>query len=500
MSKIKARIYSCNKFTYSPISFEIARMAMLKIGKIINKSDFEIEIKDLSENGSKTIQQQKYPAGEHSRTIEIYEDEKIQFVIGLSNTNYDEDMRIERLKIDRKKTYGEKIYHANTYFLQGINKIFDKYLYLKKENPHIQLYFFLLDIHESYPHNKFNLHSYRMLSTIGFFILNISNVRFSEYRKFGYIPDSGYNIEYKSFNKFMNDKIAISKSNRGNIPAYLKCIEVPISDYDQTYRVEKYIYTFKALGAGAYDSFITMWTLNVLASLESKKIEFLISIEKYNFKQGKENQKQTTGLPKPLLSLLNQTGIRPTIQTSQEILQHQRAVLEGGYSIALKSGEIRNQELFRNNLRQKAIQMKCCLCDCEVEDLLDAAHLWGIKEIKEENGNSLNKFIESTSLKELFQNHTDNSILFKKYILANSGDNGIWLCKNHHGAFDRNYFSFNYKDGSLLFLKNDSKTFEQIVKELAIYETFLSKEVLNKHTSTFLMKRNQIFINKIVII
>lgn len=52
------------------------------------------------------------------------------------------------------------------------------------------------------------------------------------------------------------------------------------------------------------------------------------------------------------------------------------------YEISKLKGTIRNQELFKNNLRKKGIQTKCYLCGCEIESILEAAHLWGVAEIK----------------------------------------------------------------------------------------------------------------------
>ncbi len=499
MGKIIAEIYSCNKHTYSPICHEAINLAFEKINKRINKNDIEIHINDLSDNGTKEIQQQRSPEGEHARIIKVYEEGRMLFLIGLSNTNFDEDIRLERLVTKRKNVYGKTNYHANTYLFQGINKIFEKYFNYKEQFPNLKLFFYLLDTNESYPHNQFNLLSYRMLSTIGFSILNLHNIDFSEFQKFGFIPDKNLDIEYKSFNKLMNDKIVISSSNSGNIPGYLKCVEVPISEEMKTYRIEKYIYTFKALGAGAYDSFLWIWTLKKLANMEKKSIEFHFSIENYNLNPLKKNKKQTKKLPGPVVKLLEKIGVDVTYETSAEILQNQKTFVETSFLRSIKSGEIRNQEYFRNNLREKGILTKCAVCDCEIEDLLDAAHIWGIKEIKAEDARSLNSFINSTSLKVLFNQELNQEIEFKRYILANSGDNGIWLCKNHHGAFDKYLFSFSDKDGAISFNNQNVYSFEKIAKYLSISESNLSVQILNNNTKAFLTKRNLVGVKPILV-
>ena len=492
MGKIKAEIYSCNKDTYSPICYEVISLAFLKLNRSIKREDIEINIIDLSENGTKEIQQQRNPNGDHARVIKVYEDNEMVFLIGLSNTNYDEDIRLERLNTNRKDTFGKNNYHANTYLLQGINKIFDKFLQYKEKHQKLSLLFYLLDIDQTYPHNKFNLMTYRMLSTIGFSILNINRIQFTEFKKYGFIPSKDFDIKYLSFNKLMNDKIAISSTNKGNIPGYLKCVETLINEDSEQYKVEKYIYTFKGLGAQAYDSFLWLWTLKKLADSERIKIEFHFSIENYNFSSKNKKTKQTKTLPNPVKELLTKVGIDITYESTDEILQNERIEIDSHYRRMITSGEIRNQEMFRNNLRQKGILTKCAVCDCEIEGLLDAAHIWGIKEIKQEDGRKLISFINSTSLRELFLNIKNQEIEFKRFVLANSGDNGIWLCKLHHTAFDRFYFSFNENNGMLYQFEIEDKNYQSLIASLGINELTLDKKIINENTKAFLTKRNSI--------
>ena len=269
MNSIIVKVYSCNKLTYKNIYVDAVIKAYQKNNIIIDKNIIKMQIIDLSDNGTKEIQQQRSPSGEHCRIMQVFEDGELKYLIGVTNTNYDEDVRAERQQTGRQNKYGSDDYHANTYLLQGSNKIFSRYFELKKEHSNLQLYFYLLDTEQSYPHNKFNLCSYRMLSTLGFEVLNIDKISFDEFKEYGFKPNANYsNIAYPSFNKLMNDKLAISKRNKGNIPAYLKCIETILDD--GTISTEKYIYTFKALGAQAYDCFLTIWTLYKLAKLEGK--------------------------------------------------------------------------------------------------------------------------------------------------------------------------------------------------------------------------------------
>ena len=141
---ITAKVFSCNRFTYEQFYKNAIKLAYEQDGKTIDENDIELVIVDLSNGGTKQIQSQRSPSGPHSRSIEVLEDNKVKYLIGVSNTNYDEDVRNERLHTNRKNVYGNDGYHANTYMYQGINKIFSKYLDLKNIYPEIKLCFYLL--------------------------------------------------------------------------------------------------------------------------------------------------------------------------------------------------------------------------------------------------------------------------------------------------------------------------------------------------------------------
>lgn len=493
MGKIIAKIFSCNRHTYEQFYLKAVKKAYEKDGIKINEDDVSLVIVDLSEGGKRQIQSQRAPSGPHSRTIEVKEDGKVKYLIGVSNTNHDEDVRLERLHTSRKNVYGGDGYHANTYMFQGINKIFSKYFDILEKNPNAKLYFYLLDTHRTYPHNLFNLCSYRVLSTLGFGILNIDEIDFSQYAEYGFIPTDKNAISYSSFNKLMNDRLSISSRNGGNIPAYLKCIEKPIPGDEDCFTVEKYIYTFKALGAQAYDSFITMWCLHELAKKEHKALEFLFSPERFGFHADGTHDNETSSLPGPVLELFKKIGISIDFETSDEILQDAHSEIET-FKAHKACNNLRNQTLFRNNIRAKGIPMKCAVCGCDIEVILEAAHLWGVAQIKSESGKVINKLIKTTDLKDLIDNSDDNIFqndpFYKKYVLVNSGDNGIWLCKNHHKLFDDNKYCFDSIFGKII-LKVGSE--EEVIASLGgdvdVDNLYLDADILSPKTKLFLVER-----------
>jgi len=488
MNEIKAKIYSCNKLTYKEIYLDAVTRAYKKNGIIIDTNIVKMQIVDLSEGGTKEIQQQRAANGEHCRIIQVTEDNNLKYLIGVSNTNYDEDIRAERLLTGRRNAYGKDNYHANTYMIQGINKIFSRYFELKENNPDLKLYFYLLDIDKTYPHNKFNLFSYRELATLGFDILNIDEVNFKEFEEYGFKPNNSYtNIAYPSFNKLMNDKLAISAKNSGNVPAYLQCVET--EEEDGTISTEKYIYKFKSLGAQSYDSGITMWALNVLANKENKNLEFLLTLEHYGFRKNGSDIKMTKDLTGPVKDLLSRVGIDINYETDEEILQERNRMMTS-FEKAKRNNDLRNQTLFRNNMRAKGMQTKCAICGCDIENILEAAHLWGVSQIKDEKGNVINKVLSHDCMHDLIDltNPYHNDMFYKRYTLVNSGDNGVWLCSNHHGMFDSNLYCFDSEYGKILIKASDYETIKQ---QLGIDEDkqYLTNDILNEKTKVFLNER-----------
>lgn len=76
---------------------------------------------------------------------------------------------------------------------------------------------------------------------------------------------------------------------------------------------------------------------------------------------------------------------------------------------------------FSYNLFQKYGSKHCLLCDCKIGALVQAAHIYPIADIK----------------------MRDDLTLLQKVELATDGDNGLWLCNNHHKLFDENYIDFD---------------------------------------------------------
>ena len=73
------------------------------------------------------------------------------------------------------------------------------------------------------------------------------------------------------------------------------------------------------------------------------------------------------------------------------------------------------------NLLVRLGPKKCTFCDCEIPELIQGAHIWPVSKIKRTNTLSADQ----------------------KLGHAINGDNGIWLCENHHTLFDSDLISID---------------------------------------------------------
>jgi hypothetical protein len=80
-----------------------------------------------------------------------------------------------------------------------------------------------------------------------------------------------------------------------------------------------------------------------------------------------------------------------------------------------KTNSVRSPR-YTYNLLAKLGPKKCAFCGCEIPELIQGAHIWPVADIKKEAGISFDD----------------------KLNYATDGDNGLWLCENHHKMLDEN--------------------------------------------------------------
>ena len=137
--KVKAKIFSCYKLTYTPIVNDVARKIY---GRDFDVSQIELEIVDISNEGQFSIQSQRSIKKHVTRTIRFYENDRLVHIVGLSNTNYDLDKKNEfDLGLNHKNSFGKHNYHGNSYLKQGTPDIFN--FYFDNKDNGVNLCFYL---------------------------------------------------------------------------------------------------------------------------------------------------------------------------------------------------------------------------------------------------------------------------------------------------------------------------------------------------------------------
>lgn len=122
--------------------------------------------------------------------------------------------------------------------------------------------------------------------------------------------------------------------------------------------------------------------------------------------------------------------------------------------------------LYTYNLLAKLGPKKCAFCGCEIPELVQGAHIWPVADIKKEAGVSIDE----------------------KLKWATDGDNGLWLCENHHKMLDANLLIIDehgyvkYRDS----LEENSKSYIEWTTPNKILLPF----VLTTHFVIYLQKRN----------
>lgn len=120
------------------------------------------------------------------------------------------------------------------------------------------------------------------------------------------------------------------------------------------------------------------------------------------------------------------------------------------------------------NLLEKLGEKKCYLCDCEVPQIIQGAHIWPVASIKKLNSINLDKKLE----------------------LATDGDNGLWLCNNHHKLFDMNILLIT-KQGRLKYKTNIKKKHETYLLDFTINHQ-IADEIRTPGFVQFIDKRNKL--------
>ena len=166
----------------------------------------------------------------------------------------------------------------------------------------------------------------------------------------------------------------------------------------------------KVYGANKYESSMMCYALSVLHH-ESQEITLYEVIEK-----------DLTELPESSRKIIDQMGVIRIVPTDMTL---EKKLFEENDSL--------RSPRYIYNLLDRIGPKRCVLCECGIPELIQGAHVRPVAQIKKEAGMPFDKKLEC----------------------AIDGNNGLWLCENHHKLFDENIIRIkengiiHYKDGIL---------------------------------------------------
>ncbi len=141
-------------------------------------------------------------------------------------------------------------------------------------------------------------------------------------------------------------------------------------------------------------------------------------------------------------------------------------------TITLEESEFRENNSLRSpryiyNLLEKLGDKKCALCECEIPQIIQGAHIWPVADIK--MNNNINQD--------------------EKLAHAINGNNGLWLCNNHHKLLDTHIIRL-FDDNSIKHKVTLSERQSNYLNEVTTVRE-LSEDIINPEFSQYLILRNE---------
>ena len=120
--------------------------------------------------------------------------------------------------------------------------------------------------------------------------------------------------------------------------------------------------------------------------------------------------------------------------------------------------------LYTYNLLQKLGKKKCAMCDCTIPEIIQGAHIWSVASIKKSPVN-----------------------ISTKLNYATDGNNGLWLCQNHHKLFDEDIIKLDAR-GHVLYDARKNPEANSYIKYITTIPD-IDKSILTPQFIDYLNKR-----------
>lgn len=237
---------------------------------------------------------------------------------------------------------------------------------------------------------------------------------------------------YTNLEQLIYDRNENQRSNPSNNPSYVTKTENTVQIYGKVYGANKYESTLLCLA---------------LSKITDEHIDFFNICEQ-----------DLKVLPRSSMNTLNQLPNVSMINTS--ITLERRLFEEEPERDALRS------PIYAYNLLQRIGHKHCAMCDCEIDEIIQGAHVWGVSQIR----------------------RNDRMNLEEKFSHAVSGHNGLWLCQNHHKLFDSHVMVID-NEGDFRVKASLDRADVEFIREIT-KKTSLQHELLSDEFRQYLHFRN----------
>ena len=249
-----------------------------------------------------------------------------------------------------------------------------------------------------------NESQYKNFDFCFYFMPNYEGNIFTDYHKFFYrimftidvnfinydsVSNSNDLVEFNSLTDIINERNRLRERNSGNNSTY-------IEEDDDVYNIYG-----KTFGANSKE---TVLLSMALIRISKKPIRLYQIIDN-------DSDKLSTND----INAMKNFAIKEKLNEIE--------ILDDSYEFdeIFKNDNLRSPRFTYNLLCKTNGEKKCAICDCHIEKIIQGAHIYPVHTIKN----------DSTLTQE------------EKMEYATDGDNGIWLCENHHKLFDSNIITFN---------------------------------------------------------
>lgn len=283
-----------------------------------------------------------------------------------------------------------------------------------------RLYYYFLNT-TSHAETDYQILIYRLMNTIGFEFLNANPSLMHRINAFNSVEDIIFNRRINAGRNRSNNSTFITKGSSGEIEIYGK-----------TY------------GANKYETSLICYALANL--WQPGQIIKLYEVLEGDLKE----------LPASSLQVIEKMGIIDVIPTDMTLEK----------TIYDRENSLRSPR-YTLNLFNKLGNKHCALCNCQIPELIQGAHIWPVSAIKRAPALSLEQRLE----------------------YALDGENGLWLCENHHKMFDEGLLTFN-DYGEVLFRDDIDKRHIKFMHEVTKHP-ILPEEVITEQFLWYLWQRQR---------